>query len=160
MAKIAYHYFIMEKLFVDESIEINAQASKVWQVLTLRPFTDQWAPEFANGDPHFSIESDWKLGSAVLWKGQGGSLIVEGTVTALIYDRLLRFTVFDVRSARPPVTEEDGITLELSEQNGRTTLHVLQGDFFAMPEGQKYRDMSAAVWKRVLPKVKALAEKA
>jgi uncharacterized protein YndB with AHSA1/START domain len=150
----------MAKLFVDQSIEISAPASKVWQVLTLRKYTAQWAPEFVNGSSQFSIESDWKLGSAVLWKGQDDNVVVEGNVTALVPNEILRFTVFDVRSERQPVSEEDGITYRLSEQNGKTTLQVLQGDFSAMPEGAKYRDLSTEVWKRVLPKVKALAESA
>jgi uncharacterized protein YndB with AHSA1/START domain len=150
----------MAKLFVDQSIEISAPASKVWQVLTLRKHTAQWAPEFVNDSSQFSIESDWKLGSAVLWKGQDDNVVVEGNVTALVPNEILRFTVFDVRSERQPVSEEDGITYRLSEQNGKTTLQVLQGDFSAMPEGAKYRDLSTEVWKRVLPKVKALAESA
>ena len=86
-------------------------------------------------------------------------MIVEGIVTAIVLNKLLCFTVFDVRSKKPPVTEEDGITYRLTEQNGRTTLHLLQGDFSTMAEGAKYRDMSTQVWQRVLPKVKALAEK-
>jgi uncharacterized protein YndB with AHSA1/START domain len=96
----------------------------------------------------------------VLWKGQDDNVVVEGNVTALVPNEILRFTVFDVRSERQPVSEEDGITYRLSEQNGKTTLQVLQGDFSAMPEGAKYRDLSTEVWKRVLPKVKALAESA
>jgi len=149
----------MSKLFVDKSIEINAPVSKVWEVLTEREFTGKWAPEFSGGSP-LHIESDWRAGSPVLWKDSEDKPIVEGNVTALEPERLLRFTVFDTRSERPPVTEEDGITYQFSEGNGQTTLHVSQGDFSAMPEGEKYRDMSAEIWDRVLPKVKELAERA
>ena len=148
----------MSKLFVDKSAEINAPISKVWEVLTRRDLTSQWAPEFSGGSP-FQIESDWKLGSPVSWKDAGGQTIVEGNVTAVEPQRFLRFTVFDVRSERPPVTEEDGITYKLSEINSKTTLHVLQGDFSAMPDGQKYRDRSAEIWDRVLSRVKELAER-
>ena len=148
----------MSKLFVDQSIEINAPVSKVWEVLTKREHTAQWASEFSAGSS-LSIESDWKSGSPVLWKDSGSKIIVEGNVTALQPEKLLRFTVFDVRSPRPPVTEADGITYQLAEENGKTTLHVLQGDFSAMSDGEKYRDMSAEVWRRVLPKVKDLAER-
>jgi hypothetical protein len=70
----------------------------------------------------------------------------------------LRFTVFDVRSDRPPAKEEDGITYELIEKDDKTRLHILQGDFSAMPDGEKYRDLSAEIWDRVLLKVKELAE--
>ena len=148
----------MEKLFVNKTIEINAPASKIWNALTRREYTDQWAHEFTGG-AEFHIESDWKLGSPVLWTGQDGSVIVHGNVTALEPLKFLRFTVFDVRGEKPPVTDEDGITYELTEQNGKTLLRISQGDFSAMAEGVKYRNLSAEIWDRVLPKVKALAEK-
>ena len=148
----------MEKLFVNKTIEINAPASKVWNALIRREYTDQWALEFTGG-AEFHIESDWKLGSTVLWTGQDGSVIVQGNVTALEPQKLLRFTVFDVRGEKLPVTDEDGITYELIEQNGKTLLRLSQGDFSAMAEGEKYRDLSTEIWDRVLTKVKELAEK-
>ncbi len=148
----------MEKLFVNKTIEINAPASIVWQALTEREYTDQWALEFTGG-AEIHIESDWNLDSPVLWTGQDGSVIVQGNVTALEPQKFLRFTVFDVRGEKPPVTEEDGITYELTEQNGKTLLKISQGDFSTMAEGEKYRNLSAEIWDRVLLKVKALAEK-
>ena len=148
----------MPKLFVDKSIEINSPVSKVWEVLTVSEYTAEWVPDFNGGAP-FHIESDWQLGSPVFWKDQDGKTIVEGNVTALESGKLLRFTVFDVHSERPPVTAEDGITYQFSEKEGKTTLHVSQGDFSSMPEGEKFRDMSAEIWGHVLPKVKGLAER-
>ena len=148
----------MEKLFVIKTIEINAPASKVWDALTMREYTDQWALEFTSG-AEFHIESDWNPGSPVLWTGQDGSVIVQGNVTALEPQKFLRFTVFDVRGEKPPVTDEDGITYELTEQNGKTLLRISQGDFSSMAEGEKYRNLSAEIWDRVLLKMKALAEK-
>jgi uncharacterized protein YndB with AHSA1/START domain len=149
----------MTKLFVDKTIEINAPASKVWEAITNSENNRQWAVEFSSGGPEFHLESTWELGSPVLWKGQDGEVIVEGNVTALEQYKLLRFTVFDVRSPeRPQVTEEDGITFTLAENNGKTTLHILQGDFAAMTDGIIYRDASAEIWDKVLPKIKELAE--
>jgi uncharacterized protein YndB with AHSA1/START domain len=147
----------MSELFVVKTIEIKAPIAKVWDVLTRREQTGKWASEFTGGAP-FYIESEWKLGSPVLWKDQNGTVIVEGTVTALEQHTLLRFTVFDVRGEKPPVTEEDGITYRLREQDGKTTLQVLQGDFSTMADAEKYHRMSEEIWERVLPKVKALAE--
>ena len=147
----------MEKLFVNKTIEINAPVSKVWNALTKREFTDQWASEFTGG-AEFHIESDWTLGSPVLWTGQNGNVIVQGNVTALEPEKFLRFTVFDVYVEKPPVTEEDGITYKLTKQDGKTLLKISQGDFSTMAEGEKYRDMSAVIWDRVLLKVKGLAE--
>jgi uncharacterized protein YndB with AHSA1/START domain len=140
------------------SIEIHAPASRVWAALTRPQFTDHWAPEFSTGGPPFHIESDWDMGSPVLWKDPAGKLVVEGTVTALDHQKLLRYTVFDIRAERPAVTPEDGITFKLTERSGRTRLWVSQGDFSVLADGEKYRDLSARVWDRVLLKVKNLAE--
>ncbi|MDR7238231.1 SRPBCC domain-containing protein [Neobacillus drentensis] len=151
----------MNKLFVDQTIEINASASKVWDVITVDEYNNHWATEFSSGGPQFHLDSTWELGSPVLWKGEDGTVIVEGDVTALEPKKLLRFTVFDVRSEEKAlVTEEDGITFHLSEYNGKTTLHVLQGDFSVMPDGKKYRDLSAEIWEKVLPSIKKMAEAA
>jgi uncharacterized protein YndB with AHSA1/START domain len=149
----------MAKLFVDKKIEINASASEVWKVLTKSEFTSQWAREFSSGGPTFHLESDWRLGSPVLWKDEHDNVIVEGNVTALEPNRLLRFTVFDVRmKERPQLSEKDGITFELTEENGKTKLHILQGNFSVMTDGEKYQRMSAEIWDRVLPQIKALTE--
>jgi uncharacterized protein YndB with AHSA1/START domain len=149
----------MEKLFVYQTIEINAPATKVWDVLTHSEYNNHWATEFSSGGPQFHLESTWELGSPVLWKGEDETVIVEGNVTAFEPNKLLRFTVFDVRSEEKAlVTEEDGITFHLSEENGKTNLHILQGDFSVMPEGKKYRDLSAEIWDKVLPCIKEMAE--
>jgi uncharacterized protein YndB with AHSA1/START domain len=151
----------MAKLFVDKAVEINASPSEVWDALTKSELTAQWAPEFSSGGPKFHLESDWKLGSRVLWKDENNKVIVEGNVTALEPNKLLRFTVFDVRrEERPTITEEDGITYQLTQEDGKTRLQVLQGDFSVMSDGEKYQRLSGQVWDRVLGKVKALAEQA
>ena len=98
----------------------------------------------------------WK---PVYWKGEDGVVNVEGIVTAHEQNKFLRFTVFDVRSLQKiDANEEDGVTFELAEENGKTTLHILQRDFSPMEDGKKYRDFSAEIWDKVLPKIKELAE--
>jgi uncharacterized protein YndB with AHSA1/START domain len=148
----------MTKLFVDKSIEIRALAARVWDVLTRPEFTLQWAGEFAGGGSAIHIVSDWVVGSPVIWKDARGHNIVEGTVTAFERHHLLRFTVFDVKGEPAKTGPDDGITYKLTERDGRTTLWLSQGDFSGMKEGEKYRDLSEAVWDRVLPKVKKIAE--
>src|SRR5947209_2887423 len=96
-------------LFVKQSIEIQAPAAKVWQILTDSGLTRSWVREFFGQDAE--LVSDWKLGSPVAWKVvRDGKTYVEGNVTALEPNKLLRYTVFDVRGERPPVSDEDGIT--------------------------------------------------
>jgi uncharacterized protein YndB with AHSA1/START domain len=148
----------MAKLFVDKSIEVNASLQRVWDVLTQREHTAEWASEFSAGGPGLYIESGWDLGSPVLWKDKKGRVVVEGVVTALERHSLLRFTVFDVREKPPQAALEDGITFKLTERDGRTTLWVSQGDFAHMSDGEQYRDLSAEIWDRALARVKRLAE--
>jgi uncharacterized protein YndB with AHSA1/START domain len=146
----------MRELFVKRSIEINAPASTVWDVLTKPEFTRYWISNFGGIDGE--IESDWKMGSPVLWKGADGKVIVEGNVTALNPGQSVRFTVFDVRSERPPISDKDGITYILDSQDGHTVLSVAQGDFGKMPDAEKYYDATVETWEKVLPEIKSLAE--
>ena len=148
----------MQKLFVDMSIEIDASAARVWDVLTTRQHTAEWASEFAAGGPQIHIESDWESGDPVLWKDANERVIVEGNVTAVEVNGMLRFTVFDTGGKRPAVAADDGITFKLTERDGRTRLWVSQGDFSAMPDGEMYRDLSAQVWERALARIKRSAE--
>lgn len=147
----------MEGLFVDKSVEIKAPVSRVWEVLTSEKYTALWAPEFMNGAP-FHIESTWKVGEDVLWKDEHGKTTVKGTVTALEFGELLRFTVFDVSMPSHEVDENDGITYIFTVKDGVTTLHILQGDFSTIADGEKYHKMTEATWDRVLPIVKWQAE--
>jgi len=146
------------RLFVDKSIEINARPSDVWSVLTERAYTDQWAREFSRGGPEFHIESSWKLGEPVLWKDPDGRPLVEGVVTKLKPQRRLHFTAADVRLPRPELTAADGIDCEIEDRGRRTKLHVRQGDFSTIEEGEKYRSLSDDIWSRVLPRMKRMAE--
>lgn len=148
---------VRKALFVRQSIEIAVPASKVWRVLTDRELTRQWVREFGGQDGE--LVSDWKLGSPVQWKMlSDGKTYVEGNVTAIEPYKMLRYTVFDVRGERPPVSDEDGITFTLSERNGRTLLSVVQGDFGKIDDGEKYYNASVPIWERVLPRIKTAAE--
>jgi uncharacterized protein YndB with AHSA1/START domain len=152
-------YPMKPKIFIDKKIDIRVPASRVWEVLTDRKYTDVWAKEFSSGGPTFHIESEWKLGSPVTWRSEDGTVIVDGEVTAIVPKELLRFTVTDVRSTEKfLIGEEDGITFILSNPNDHTILRALQGDFSVMKEGEKYCELSTQVWDRVLPLIKQLSE--
>lgn len=148
----------MPKLFVEKSVEIQAPAQRVWDVLTSREATAEWASEFTAGGPGLHLESDWLPGSPVLWKDRKEHVVVEGVVTAAQPHVLLRFTVSDVRGERPPVSPEDGITYKLTEREGKTVLWVSQGDFSSMVDGAKYRDLSEDIWDRALVRIRRLSE--
>lgn len=149
----------MSRLYVDKTVEIDASAARVWEVLTSQTHTHEWASEFALGGPQIHIESDWAVGSRVLWKDKRGGTVVEGAVTASVPHSLLRFTVFDPQSPLPAVGPDDGITFKLTERGGKTVLWVSQGDFSTMPDGAKYRDITDAIWDRALARIRRLAER-
>ncbi len=148
----------MAELFVDKTLDIDAPPFGVWAVLTKTQYTKQWAPEFYGGAP-FRIESEWRIGAPVLWKDEHDQTVVQGNVTRLEPQKILRYTVFDVRSPEPPgLDDEDGITFELNRNGTHTLLRLRQGDFAAMADGEKYWGMSEQVWDRALPRIKQLAE--
>ncbi|EKE27457.1 MAG: hypothetical protein ACD_3C00205G0010 [uncultured bacterium (gcode 4)] len=146
----------MWKMFIDKKVEINAPSSKVWDVITKNEYTKEWTSWFGSD---VTVVSDWKLDSPVLWKTPDWKVDVEGNVTKVEPWKFLRYTVFDVGSGRYDVDEDDGVTFELSEKEGKTQLHMMHGDFWIMADGKKYYDMTEKSWDIILPKIKELAEK-
>ena len=146
----------MSRLFIDKTIEINAKVEKVWDVLTKSEKTKLWVGEFS---PGMILESDWKLGSPVIWKEAGSKIVVEGNVTKIEPLKLLRVTVFDVETGRMPVADDDGMTFELMSQGNKTILHVMHGDFAVSKETEKYYQMTLDAWNKIVPKIKEMAEK-
>ena len=141
----------MKKLFVEKSIGINAPASKVWEALTNPDLTKEWIKQFW---PDFGIlESDWNLGSPVLWKDSNGKIDIQGKVIAVVPYKMLRFSF----KADTPLQEE--ITYRLEEQDGHTLLTISQGDFGNTPEHEECYPGAVAGWDMNLPKIKELAEK-
>lgn len=149
-------FFVMEPLFVEKTTSINASALRVWEALTNKEYTKRWIEEFGMDG---SIDSDWKIGSPVLWKDASGNVRVGGEVVSLLVGKHLHFTVLDADFAPPPeVDVTDGVTYELKENGGATELTVRQGDFGKMIDGKKYYDLTELVWEKVLPKIKDIAE--
>lgn len=146
-----------KELFVKQAITIQAPAAQVWQVLTNPDQTRQWVPEFLGQAGE--LVSDWRLGSPVRWKNLAdGQAFVAGNVTTVTPHTMLRFTVFDVRMERQPVSDEDGITFNLAERDGVTVLAIVQGDFGKVDGGETYYNLTVPVWEKVLPIMKAAAE--
>jgi uncharacterized protein YndB with AHSA1/START domain len=146
----------MKQLTVNKTIEINAPASKVWDVLTNRELTKEYM---------FDCEliSDCKLGNPIIWKGASDDKVyVKGTITGITPGKLLQFTVFDPNAAdhyEDVPSNYTTVTYELSSKNGRTALAVRQGDFTGVTNGEKRYNETIGGWDFILPKIKELAEK-
>ena len=149
----------MTPLVAEKSIEINAPAARLWTVLTNPRFNEIWAALFAAKGP---IDSDWKLGSKVLWRNAEGQVYVTGAVIAVEANKLLRFTVRSTTREMQPLSglDEDDITqtYALAEHDGRTTLSIAHGDFSKLANGDKILPAVVTGWDTILALLKELAE--
>lgn len=148
----------MEKLVVKSTIAINAPSSQVWDVLTNPEKTKIYM---------FGCEtvSDWNVGSELLWEGEyeGKKMVfVKGKIVNIEPNKLLKYTVIDPFAAYPDIPENYlNVTYELTEQDGQTTLIVVQDGFETAAEGEKrYKDVynNGKGWDPILVEIKKVAE--
>ena len=147
-----------QPLIVKNTIIINAPASKVWDALTNPEQTKKYM---------FGCEtvSDWKVGSALLWKGnyEGKEMnFVKGKIVAIDPGKFLAYTTIDPNSAVEDIPENYlTVTYGLAEQSGHTILTVTQGDYATVAEGDKrYKEAfnNGEGWNPILVEIKKLVE--
>ena len=143
----------MPKLFVQKSIEINSSASKIWEVLTNSEMANKWIKVFWTD--FGSLESDWKLGSPVLWKVSNGKIGAEGNVSIAEPYTMLQFS-FKVNDT--PVFKQEDLNYKIEDLDGRSVLVVSMGDFGDTPEHEMCYSGAVESWDKALPKIKELAE--
>ena len=149
---------IKAPLLIQNSIQIQASAGKVWDALTNPEQTKKYM---------FGCEtvSDWKVGSSLLWNGiyEGKAMtFVKGLIKEIEPSRLLVYTTIDPNGDIADIPENYlTVTYQLSESAGATTLTVSQGDYATVADGEKrYREsMAAGVgWDPILQAIKSLIE--
>src|SRR5438445_1984433 len=129
----------MEKeMKVDNIIQIRASMDRVWAALTEPEWTKKYMFNCA-------VDSDWKVGSPVLWKMQheGKEIIpVKGHVEEIVPGRLLKYSVIDPNMGIPDVPENYlHVTYALSEAKDGTELKVTQdGHEHAAKGKERYED--------------------
>jgi uncharacterized protein YndB with AHSA1/START domain len=145
----------MPELFVRESVEINASAARVFDVLVNPNFTKQYM---------FGCEavSDWKVGSPLLWKGQldGKEVVfVKGNVLRIEPARVLEFTTFDPNMGIEDVPANYlTASYRLSPKNDGVLLEVSQGDYALVANSEERYQHTVGGWGPLLSKIKTLAE--
>lgn len=148
----------MEKLLVKNVIEINAPAEKVWKALVNPEETKKYM---------FGCEtvSDWKPGSALLWKGsyEGKEMIfVKGNIVEIQPGKFLAYTTFDPNSSMQDIPVNYlTVTYSLSSENGKTILTVTQGDYNTVAEGERrFKEAynNGEGWNPILIEIKKLVE--
>ena len=148
----------MPQLIIKNTISINASVEKVWDALVNPEKTKQYM---------FGCDaiSDWKVGSPLLWKGtyEGKEMVfVKGKVLEIHPNKFLKYTVIDPNAPYPDIPENYlNVTYELKEENGSTTLKVIQDGFEGAAEGeQRYQHgyNNGEGWNPILVQIKSLVE--
>lgn len=145
----------MAELFIRKSIEVNAPAEALWKVLT----DNEAIPQYMFG---CIAETDWKPGSALLWKGAAdGKLYVKGQVVAADAPRRLEYTCIDPNNLAIPDIPENYLTMtyEIRKKGNGCVFEIIQGDYSRVAEGQKRYEDTLSGDDYILKKIKELAEK-
>ena len=150
----------MEKLIVQNSILIKADAGKVWDALVNPEQTKKYM---------FGCKtvSDWKIGGSLLWQGmyEGEEMVfVKGIILDIKLSRLLKYTVIDPNATMADIPENYlNVTYQLKEQNGYTNLTIFQDGFEDAADGKKrYTDVqnNGEGWNPILVEIKKIVESA
>lgn len=132
------------------TITIEAPASRVWEALTTPDIIKQY---------FFGIapESDWKVGSPLVWKGEweGKEFTDKGEILQSIQPRLFQYTYLSTFSGLEDSPENySNITYELTEDQGKTELTVTQEN---IPD-ERSKVQSERNWTAILENLKKILE--
>jgi uncharacterized protein YndB with AHSA1/START domain len=130
--------------------EISASADQVWAALT---DPDQ-IKEYMFGS---QVETDWKPGSQIRWKGefQGKSYEDKGEVLEVEPGRRLKVTHFSPLTGQDDVPENyHTVTYELAEHDGHTHVSLSQDNAGSDEEAEH----SSATWQQMLDGLKKQVE--
>lgn len=122
--------------------EIDASADRVWAAMT---DPDQ-IKEYMFGS---QVETDWKPGSPILWKGefQGKSYEDKGEVLEVEPGRRLKVTHFSPLTGQDDVPENyHTVTYDLDEHDGHTHVALTQDNAGSEEEAEH----SSAMWQQML----------
>ena len=130
--------------------EIAASADRVWQALTDPDEIKQWM--FGS-----QVETDWKPGSPIRWKGefQGKAYEDKGEVLEVEPGKRLGVTHFSPLTGQDDVPENyHTVTYALDERDGTTTVTLTQDNASSQDEA----DHSAQNWQQMLDGIRSHIE--
>ena len=134
-----------------KQVTINAPVDAVWETLT----DPAKVKEFMHGT---TMETDWKVGSPITWKGEwkGHSYEDKGEVLAFEPKTLITTTHWSSMGGTEDVPENyHTVTYELVETEGAVVLSVTQDNNATQEEADA---MAEKNWGPVLEGIKAVAE--
>jgi uncharacterized protein YndB with AHSA1/START domain len=128
-------------------VVIRAPIEKVWDAETIEQYM------FGT-----QVSSDWKAGSAILWKGEWQGKRYEDRRVILRVEprRRLQYTHFSPLSGLPDALENyHTVTIDLSSESLTTRVSLSQDNNLT----DQARDHSAKNWQMMLEGLKTLLEK-
>ncbi len=143
----------MEK-YLKAQATINAQKENIWDALTNPDMTEQYM--FG-----CRVVTDWQPGSRVDWVGKHeGKDVTYVTGECVVFEPNSRlvYTVIDPAATYPKTPENHlVVTVDIQEDNGVSTIHVSQGDYSTVADGEK-RYGHGNGWTGVLDAIKKMVE--
>jgi uncharacterized protein YndB with AHSA1/START domain len=140
-----------ENLIAKATIVINATTDEVWNALVDPAAIKQYM--FGT-----NVVSDWKEGSAIVWKGewQGRSYEDKGVILKIKPGRTIRYSHFSPLSWLPDEPENyHTVTIELSSEGARTHVSLAQDN----NPTEQARTQSEQNWQMMLTALKKLLER-
>ncbi|MBL0741688.1 SRPBCC domain-containing protein [Chryseolinea sp. Jin1] len=133
------------------TVRIDAPVSEVWKALV----TPSIIKKYLFGT---QTESDWTVGSAIIFKGEWEGKSYEDKGSILVYEpnRLLRYTYWSSMNGTPDLPENyHNVSYILTPDDAATLLTVTQDGV----ETEKQKKHSEQNWTKVLNTLKDLMEK-
>ena len=130
--------------------EIHAPRSKVWRALTDPDEIEKYM--FGS-----RVETDWKPGSPITWKGEyeGKKYEDKGEILEIVQERRLKVTHFSPLSGKEDAPENYHTLLyELNEDDGKTHVSLSQDN----NPSEEAAEHSKANWEKMLSGLKEVVE--
>ncbi len=137
-------------LIARASIRINATRDRVWKALIDPAAIRQYM--FGT-----QVNSDWKVGSPIIWKGewQGKTYEDKGVILRFEPEQTLQYSHFSPLSGVPDLPENyHTVTIELSPDGNQTDATLTQ-DHNASEEERKHSEEN---WRMMLTALKRFVE--
>ena len=141
-----------EKLNSIATTRITAPVKKVWEALV----SPEMIKQYMFGT---EVDSDFKEGSSITWKGvwKDTSYEDKGTILKVIKEGTLQYSHYSPLSGLPDVPENYNIlTYHLAMHDGQTFLSLTQDNNTTL----KMKEESKKMWQLMLDSLKKLLEKA
>ena len=140
-------------LVAEAHTEVAAPPDAVWQALV----DPRMVKQYMMGA---EVVSDWKRGSAIVWKGEyeGKTFEDKGKILAIEPGQRLSYTHFSPLTGDPDVPENyHTVTVELAPggKRGSTGVTLTQDN----NDDAESRDHSAAFWQDMLDRLKGIVER-